>query len=94
MDDYILLSGDIMNPILDKIQKQEDAVKCLSFLNREERKIFIEYYIDGKTFKEIASTRNMTGQNIRRKIIQCKEKAKTGFNFSAKLQGLLNNEYT
>ena len=94
MDDYILLCGDIMNQILDKIQKQEDAAKCLSFLNREEREILIEYYIDEKTLKEIASTRNMTGQNIRRKIIQCKEKAKTGFNISAKLQGLPNHEYT
>ena len=83
-----------MNPILDKIQKQEDAAECLSFLNREERKIFIEYYIDGKTFKEIASTRNMSRQNIYQKILKCKEKAKTGFNFSAKLQGLPNNEYT
>jgi len=83
-----------MNQILDKIQKQEDAAKCLSFLNREEREIFIEYYIDGKTFEEIASTRNMTGQNIRRKILQCKEKAKFGFNFSANLQGFPNNEYT
>lgn len=83
-----------MNPILDKIQKQEDAARCLSFLDREEREIFIEYYIDGKTFKQIASTRNMTGQNISRKILQCKEKAKFGFNFSAKLQGFPNNEYT
>lgn len=83
-----------MNPILDKIQKQEDAARCLSFLDREERDIFIEYYIDGKTLKEIASTRNMTGQNISRKILQCKEKAKFGFNFSAKLQGFPNNEYT
>jgi len=83
-----------MNPILDKIQKQEDAAKCLSFLNREEREIFIEYYIDGKTFKEIAFTRNMSRQNIYQKILKCKEKAKTGFNFSAKLQGLPNNEYT
>ena len=83
-----------MNQILDKIQKQEDAAKCLSFLNKEERKILIEYYIDGKTFKDIASTRNMTGQNIRKKILQCKEKAKIGFNFSANLQGFPNNEYT
>jgi DNA-directed RNA polymerase specialized sigma24 family protein len=83
-----------MNPILDKIQKQEDAARCLSFLNREEKEIFVEYYIDGKTFKEIASTRNTTGKNIRQKILKCKEKAKFGFNFSAKLQGFPNNDYT
>jgi predicted DNA-binding protein YlxM (UPF0122 family) len=66
----------------------------IKFKSRKEREIFIEYYIDGKTFEEIASTRNMTGQNIRRKILQCKEKAKFGFNFSANLQGFPNNEYT
>ena len=83
-----------MNPILDKIQKQEDAARCLSFLDREEREIFIEYYIDEKTLKEIASARKMSRQNIRQKILKCKEKAKVGFNFSAKLQGFPNNDYT
>jgi len=83
-----------MNPILDKIQKQEDAARCLSFLNREEREIFVEYYIDEKTLKEIASARNMSRQNIHQKILECKEKAKVGFNCSAKLQGFPNNDYT
>lgn len=64
---------------LRKQELKEEVDSLLDNLKQEDKKIFIEYYIDEKSVKEISASMNLKDENIYNRISKGKKKLKMLF---------------
>ena len=74
--------------MLTTIERVETATICLLAMTKEERKIFIERYIDELTLTKIAKSRGVTGMTISNRIEKARIKAFNAYQLIAVLDGI------
>lgn len=70
------------------MEKVEVATICLDRMNEEERKLFIERYVDEKTLRTLADARDVHPETIRHRLMNASDKAKTFYQLVATIDGL------
>lgn len=73
---------------LTRLEKVEAATICLDRMNQEERKLFIERYVDGKTLRTLAEARDVHPETIRLRLMNATDKAKTFYQLVVALDGI------
>ena len=73
---------------LTRLEKVEVATICLDRMNEEERKLFIERYVDEKTLRTLADARDVHPETIRHRLMNASDKAKTFYQLVATIDGL------
>ena len=73
---------------LTRLEKVEVATICLDRMNEEERKLFIERYVDEKTLRTLADARDVHPETIRHRLMNASDKAKTFYQIVATIDGL------
>tara|TARA_R110002020_G_scaffold22761_3_gene76527 strand:- start:1508 stop:1759 length:252 start_codon:yes stop_codon:yes gene_type:complete len=74
--------------MLTTLERVEIATICLLAMTKEERKIFIERYIDELTLTKIAQSRGVTGMAISNRIEKARIKAFNAYQLIAVLDGI------
>jgi len=74
--------------MLGTLERVEIATICLLAMTKEERKIFIERYIDELTLTKIAKSRGVTGMTISNRIEKARIKAFNAYQLIAVLDGI------
>ena len=74
--------------MLTTLERVEIATICLLAMTKEERKIFIERYIDGSTLTKIGKNRGVTGMAISNRIEKARIKAFNAYQLIAVLDGI------
>ena len=74
--------------MLTTLEGVEIATICLLAMTKEERKIFIERYIDELTLTKIAKSRGVTGMAISNRIEKARIKAFNAYQLIAVLDGI------
>ena len=64
------------------------ATICLDRMNEDERKLFIERYVDEKTLRTLADARDVHPETIRHRLMNASDKAKTFYQLVATIDGL------
>lgn len=75
-----LVTVDDIEVEIQKKELKEEVDSLLKGLKEEDRKIFKEYYIEGKTIKEISKDMNIKDENIYNRISRGKKKIRILFN--------------
>tara|TARA_S200002703_G_scaffold125292_1_gene111533 strand:- start:140 stop:319 length:180 start_codon:yes stop_codon:yes gene_type:complete len=57
-------------------------------MNDDERKLFIERYVDEKTLRTLADARDVHPETIRHRLMNASDKAKTFYQLVATIDGL------
>ncbi len=73
---------------LTRLEKVEVATICLDRMNDDERKLFIERYVDEKTLRTLADARDVHPETIRHRLMNASDKAKTFYQLVATIDGL------
>lgn len=73
---------------LTRLEKVEVATICLDRMNEDERKLFIERYVDEKTLRTLADARDVHPETIRHRLMNASDKAKTFYQIVATIDGL------
>jgi len=73
---------------LTRLEKVEVATICLDRMNEDERKLFIERFVDEKTLRTLADARDVHPETIRNRLTNASEKAKAFYKLVAKIDGL------
>lgn len=73
---------------LTRLEKVEVATICLDRMNEDERKLFIERYVDEKTLRTLADARDVHPETIRHRLMNASDKAKTFYQLVATIDGL------
>ena len=73
---------------LTRLEKVEVATICLHRMNEDERKLFIERYVDEKTLRTLADARDVHPETIRHRLMNASDKAKTFYQLVATIDGL------
>ena len=73
---------------LTRLEKVEVATICLDRMNADERKLFIERYVDEKTLRTLADARDVHPETIRHRLMNASDKAKTFYQLVATIDGL------
>lgn len=73
---------------LTRLEKVEVATICLDRMNEDERKLFIERYVDEKTLRTLADARDVHPETIRNRLTNASNKAKTFYQLVATIDGL------
>ena len=74
--------------MLTTLERVEIATICLLAMTKEERKIFIERYIDELTLAKIAKSQGVTGMAISNRIEKARIKAFNAYQLIAVLDGI------
>jgi len=73
---------------LTRLEKVEVATICLDRMNEDERKLFIERFVDEKTLRTLADARGVHPETIRHRLTNASDKAKTFYQLVATIDGL------
>lgn len=74
--------------MLTTLERVEIATICLLAMTKEERKIFIERYIDELTLTKIGKSRGVTYMTISNRIEKARTKAFNAYQLIAVLDGI------
>ena len=69
-----LIDFDNIELILTQNEKEKIISNELDMLKREDREIFIEYYYDGKSIKEISKIYNMSESKVKSKLFRVRKR--------------------
>ncbi|RDY25575.1 sigma-70 family RNA polymerase sigma factor [Romboutsia weinsteinii] len=75
----IEITADNIEIEIEQQELKKEVDNLLDSLKPEDKKIFIEYYIEGKTIKEISSSMNIKDENIYNRISRGKKKLRMLF---------------
>lgn len=73
---------------MTRLEKVEAATICLDRMSVDERQLFIERHIDGKTLQALADARNVHPETIRHRLMNASDKAKTFYQLVTALDGI------
>ena len=72
---------------LTRLEKVEVATICLDRMNDDERKLFIERYVDEKTLRTLADARDVHPETIRHRLMNASDNEKTFYQLVAAVDG-------
>ena len=82
LDDYENQFSDLSNVEIDYVEaeKNKQIIENLQKLKKEDQEIFIQFYYNEKSIKEIAQTLNMSETKVKAKLFRGRRKLKKYFN--------------
>jgi len=71
-----------------RLETVEKVVICLSAMSEDQRRLFIERHVDGKTLKILAEDRGVCHETIRTRLSNARSKALNTYRIIAVLDGI------
>ena len=71
-----------------RLETVEKIVICLEAMSREQRRLFIERHVDGKTLGKLAESRGVCHETIRNRLSNARSKALNTYRIITVLDGI------